>query len=381
VSAPPERVQPAERVQAVIIGGGVVGCALLRELAERRVEAVLVEAEDEVGGWASRGNSGIVHSGFDATPGSPEAALLRRAAGLWPALVETLRVPFRRVGALMVARNETERARISNGLSRNAATLGVGVELLDRAALRREAPYVTDSALAGLSIPDEALVDPWPLTRAYAGAAVAAGARVILGRRVVGLDVGRDRVRVVLDDGAVYQADQAFDSAGLQADDVARLAGDDGFRIRPRKGQFLVVSETAGVDRIVLPVPGPMGKGTLVTPIISGGLLLGPTAEDLDDKGDRSVDPTARGRIMEACAAMVPAVAGFHPTHQFAGLRTVSSTGGSVIRPSTAGDRLWLLAGIRSTGVSVSPALAEAVAEQVAPLRGWARRRTPVAPA
>jgi glycerol-3-phosphate dehydrogenase len=201
---------------------------------------------------------------------------------------------------------------------------------------------------------------------------------VVLGRRVVGLDVQRDRVRAALDDGTVYEADQAFDSAGLQADDVARLAGDDGFRISPRKGQFLVVSETAGVDRIVLPVPGAKGKGTLVTPIISGGLLLGPTAEDLHDKADRSVDPTARHRIMEACAAMVPAVAGLHPTHQFAGLRTVSSTGGPVIRPSAAGDRLWLLAGLRSTGVSVSPALAETVAEQVSPLRGWARGRTPV---
>jgi glycerol-3-phosphate dehydrogenase len=201
---------------------------------------------------------------------------------------------------------------------------------------------------------------------------------VILGRRVVALDLGRDKVRVGLDDGTVYEADQAFDSAGLQADEVARLAGDVGFRIRPRKGQFLVVSETVGVDRIVLPVPGRMGKGTLVTPIISGGLLLGPTAEDLDDKADRSVDPTARDRIMKACAAMVPAVGSLSPTRQFAGLRTVSSTGGPVLRPSAAGDRLWLIAGLRSTGVSVSPALAEAVAELVSPLRGWARGRTPV---
>jgi glycerol-3-phosphate dehydrogenase len=367
-----------EHVQAVVIGGGVIGCALLRELAERQVEAVLVEAEDEVGRWASRGNSGIVHSGFDAVPGSVEAGLLRRAASLWPALVEELGVPFRRVGALMLARSESERAHIADGLARNAAAVGVGVEVLDGAALRREAPWVTESAPGALSIPNEALVDPWRLTRTYADAALAAGARLLLGRRVVGLDVQRDTVRVSLDDGAVYEADQAFDSAGLQADEVARLAGDEGFRIRPRKGQFLVVSETAGVDRIVLPVPGPMGKGTLVTPIISGGLLLGPTAEDLDDKADRSVDRTARDKIIESCAAMVPGVAGLHPIHQFAGLRTVSSTGGAVIRPSAAGDRLWLLAGIRSTGVSISPALAEAVAEQVSPLRGWARGRMPV---
>jgi glycine/D-amino acid oxidase-like deaminating enzyme/bacterioferritin-associated ferredoxin len=128
---------------------------------------------------------------------------------------------------------------------------------------------------------------------------------------------------------------------------------------------------TFGVDRIVLSIPGPMGKGMLVTPIIFGGVLLGPTAEDIDDKRDRSTDNTTRNRVIDACAAMVPDVRRMTPIRQFAGLRAASSTGDYILRPSTAGDRLHIVAGIRSTGISASAAIAEAVVAEIAARRGW----------
>jgi glycine/D-amino acid oxidase-like deaminating enzyme/bacterioferritin-associated ferredoxin len=154
---------------------------------------------------------------------------------------------------------------------------------------------------------------------------------------------------------------------------VAALAGETSFNLTPRKGQFLISEETFGVDRIVLPLPGKMGKGMLVTPIVFGGLLLGPTAEDQEDKSDRGVDAAARQLITESCAAMVPAVREMLPIRQFAGLRAVSSTGDYILRPSSAGDRLYHVTGIRSTGISGSPAIAEHVVGQAAELRGWTR--------
>jgi glycerol-3-phosphate dehydrogenase len=275
----------------------------------------------------------------------------------------------------MVARDEEQRAALQ-GLADRAAANRVTVELIGASELRAQAPFLSDDVLAGLGVPDEAIVDPWALTRSYADAARAAGGRIVLGARVTGLDIDAGSVHVRTDDGTAYEADQVFDCAGLQADDIARLAGDDSFVVRPRKGEFLVLRATGGVDRIVLPVPGAMGKGMLVVPIVAGGLLLGPTARDVDDKTDRSVAASSRRRIVEACAAMVPAVRRMEQKAEFAGLRTVSSTGGSVVRPSRAGDRMWLVAGIRSTGVSISPALAEAVADKVVSVRGWQRART-----
>ncbi|HET7169626.1 MAG TPA: FAD-dependent oxidoreductase, partial [Candidatus Limnocylindrales bacterium] len=280
------------RARVVIVGGGVVGCAVARAFVERGVaDVIVVEAGADVGEGASKANSAIVHTGFDAKAGTIEAAMLRRSAALWPGLIDELGVPFLAVGALMLARNEDEAAHLRQVIAPTATDHGVRTELLDAAALREVAPYVTDDAQLALSIPDESIVDPFWLTRAYAEAAMSGGATVLRGAAVTGLSVDADGATVELADGRTIRADQVVDAAGSRADEVAGLAGDASFAITPRKGQFLVSEETFGVDRIVLPVPGPMGKGMLVTPIVFGGVLLGPTAVDGTDKDDRSTDP------------------------------------------------------------------------------------------
>jgi len=360
-----------QRVPVVVVGGGVIGCAILHELARHGVAGLLVEAEPDLCEGTSKANSAILHTGFDSKPGTIESRMLRRAAALWPETLEALGVPNLAVGALMLARTREDAGRLATEIAPNAAALGVRTELLDRAAVRDLAPYLADDVVAALSVPDEAVVDPFWLTRAYAEAAIAAGAEVRLGVAVTGIAVEADRATVRLADGTTIASDQVVDAAGLWADHVARLAGDSTFAITPRKGQFLVSEETFGVDRIVLPIPGPLGKGMLVTPIVFGGLLLGPTAADGSDKMDRSTDPDERERILAACRSLVPALDDAAPVRQFAGLRHVSSTGDFILRPSAAGDRLYVAAGIRSTGISTSPAVAEAVVADVAALRGW----------
>ena len=367
--------EAAGRVGAVVIGGGVVGCAVLRELAIRGVDAVLLEAEADIGLGSSKANSAILHSGYDAKPGTVEAALLRRSCDLWPELLEELSVPFLPVGALMVVRSDEERRRLLDEIVPVATGQGVETEVLSGAALHDLAPYLAPDVVAALSIPAEGIVDPFWLTRAFAESAMAAGARVVTSAPVTAIDVDERRVVVTVEGRDRYEADQAFDCGGLFADDVAALAGDASFSIRPRKGQFLVSETTFGVDKIVLPVPGPMGKGMLLTPIVFGGVLLGPTAEDIDDKTDRSTDQATRQRIIESCASMVPDALRMTPIRQFAGLRAASSTGDYILRPSTAGDRLHIVAGIRSTGISASAAIAEAVVDDVAGRRGWDGRR------
>jgi glycerol-3-phosphate dehydrogenase len=369
-----------QRADVVVIGGGVIGCAIAWALASRGIDGVvLVEREADVGEGASKANSAIVHTGFDAKQGSIEATMLRRAAALWPEVLEALEVPFLRSGALMLARSPEDLARLREGVRPLAEAHGVTTELLDATDLRALAPYVTDTALAALSIPDESIIDPFWLTRAYAEAAMSGGARVIRGRAVTGLAVDDAGVRVRLSDGRTIEAAQAVDSAGLRADEIARMAGEE-FSISPRRGQFLVSEETFGVDRIVLPVPGPMGKGMLVTPIVFGGILLGPTAHDEDEKDDRGSRLEEAAAIVEATSALVPDVAAAVPVRSFVGLRPVSPTGDFLLRASTAGDRLWLACGIRSTGISVSPAVGIQVAEDILRARGWSRRPRRLAP-
>lgn len=363
-----------ERTAVVVVGGGVVGCAILWALTERGIAAILVEAEPDVCEGTSKANSAIVHTGFDARPGTIEATMLRRSAALWPSVIDRLGVPFLPVGAIMLARTAEAVDALRGVIEPNARRQGVEVAILDRSEVRALAPYVADDVLAALSVPGEGVIDPFWLTRAYAEAAVEGGAELRLGRAVVGLEIEPRQARVLLDDGGVIVADQVVDAAGIEADTVAALAGERSFSIRPRKGQFLVSEETFGVDRIVLPVPGPMGKGMLVTPIVFGGLLLGPTAVDVAAKDDLGIDELDRERILAACRAMVPALAEAVPIRQFAGLRHVSSEGDFILRPATVGDRLFLAAGIRSTGISTSPAVAEFVVDAVVGLRGWGPR-------
>src|SRR6185369_5796557 len=178
-------------------------------------------------------------------------------------LLEDLGVPSLTCGALMLARTAEEAARLEDYVAL-ARSHGVAVELVDGSWLRDEAPYVASDAVGAMHIPDEGIVDPFWLTRAYAEAAIALGSRVRTRARVVGLSVDGDAVTVT-----------------------------------PRKGEFLVSELTGGVDRIVLPIPGPLGKGMLVTPIVFGGVLLGPTAVDGTDKSDRSTTEAGRERILE----------------------------------------------------------------------------------
>ncbi len=360
-----------EHARVVVVGGGVIGCAVLREFARRGIPGILIEAEPDIGEGASKANSAILHTGFDSKPGTIESTMLRRAAALWPTALEELNVPFLPLGALMLARTAEEAHRLTTEIAANASALGVSTELLDRAAVRDIAPYLADDVIAALSIPGEGVLDPFWLTRTYADAAISGGAEVRLGQAVVSLGLSADNITIRLDDGSTIEAEQVVNAAGLRADEVAGLGGDRSFSIAPRRGQFLVSEEAFGVDRIVLPIPGPRGKGMLVTPIIFGGLLLGPTAVDSTDKDDHSTDPLEALRILAACQAMVPALVDARPVRQFVGLRTVSSNGDFILRPSPISDRLYLAAGIRSTGISTSPAVAEAVVDEVLARRGW----------
>jgi len=181
--------EAAGRVGAVVIGGGVVGCAVLRELAIRGVDAVLLEAEADIGLGSSKANSAILHSGYDAKPGTVEAALLRRSCDLWPELLEELSVPFLPVGALMVVRSDEERRRLLDEIVPVATGQGVETEVLSGAALHDLAPYLAPDVVAALSIPAEGIVDPFWLTRAFAESAMAAGARVVTSAPVTAIDV------------------------------------------------------------------------------------------------------------------------------------------------------------------------------------------------
>jgi glycerol-3-phosphate dehydrogenase len=339
--------------QVAVIGGGVVGCAVVHTLAQFRVEAILLEAERELGMGASGTNSGILHTGFDSAPGELETELILRSAELREAALGQLQVPVVRCGAELRPKGDAERRAVSRLIERAEAN-GVPVVLYD-----------DDDALG---IPGEAVTDPVAYTLALADAARSGGAEIMTGTRMEGIGRNGERLSLSLGGGGRLGCRVAVNCAGLHADEVARLAGDQSFEIYPRKGEFFVFDPPGGepLERILLPVPSERTKGVLVFPTTDGKIVAGPTAHDQTDKEDWSVRPDAADEVLPKAREMLPSLEGAEPIASYAGLRPAGRGVNYLVGPSAARPGLINVAAIRSTGLSASLGIGEYVAKLVA---------------
>ena len=330
-----------------VVGAGVVGCAVALAFVRRDATVVVVEAEAEPGLAASGTNSGILHTGFDSPPSELETELILRSAALRDPVLDALDVPVRRCGALLRPLTADERETVA-ALAANAQRHGVAARLREDGTLE---------------VPGEAVTDPVAYTLALAAAAECLGAEVHTGFRVVAIEGTDERLLLESADGGSLRCSAAVNCAGLRADEVARLAGDESFEIHPRKGEFLVFDppRDEALEHILLPVPTDRTKGVLVFPTIDGQVIAGPTAVDQEDKGDWSVRPQARDEILPKAVAMFPALEGAEPTAAYAGLRPAGRGVNYLIGHSPACRGLVNVAAIRSTGLTASLGIAEHV--------------------
>ncbi|MCU1636642.1 MAG: putative dehydrogenase [Cryobacterium sp.] len=341
---------PANTASVAIIGGGVVGAAIFHTLTHRGVDVVLLEADSDLAYAASGTNSGILHTGFDSTPGELETQLILRSAVIRPAVFRSLGVPVSHTGAELVPHSAEDHETIRS-LADNASANGVEVRIRE-----------SDGALL---VTGESVTDPVAFTLGLAKAALVAGGRLELNARVSAIDDNENGLTLHLADGRTFAALVVINAAGLHADDIARMVGDDSFEIYPRKGEFFVYKLPQGrsLNHIVLPVPTKRTKGVLVFPTLDGHVVAGPTAIDLLDKDDWTVRPDAHTEILEKAAAQFPALAGLRPVASYAGLRPAGRDCNYVIGSSATTERLINVAAIRSTGLSASLGIGAYVAD------------------
>ncbi len=341
-------------VDVAVIGGGVVGCAVALALTRRGTAVALLEAEPELALGASGTNSGILHTGFDSTPGELETELILASAVAREPVRNALAIPVLRCGALIRPFDDAEREAVV-AIPAVARQNGVRVVARDDGALE---------------VPDEAITDPVAYTFALAAEAERHGARVHTNCPVDSIQPDREGLALHTASGVSVRCRAAINCAGLDAGGIARLTGDESFSIYPRKGEFLVFDPPAGeqLDRILLPVPTQRTRGVLVFPTIDGKIVAGPTAVDLEDKRDWTVRPGAREEIVPKAAALYPPLADAEPVFAYAGLRPAGRDVNYVIRPASACPRLVHVAAIRSTGLTASLGIAERVTEIVGSL-------------
>jgi glycerol-3-phosphate dehydrogenase len=355
----------------IVVGGGVVGCALARRFALDGARVVLLEKAADLLDGASKGNSAILHTGFDAPPGSLEAACIAEGYREYLEIHERLGLPLIRSGALVIAWTEEQEAALPS-LMAQARVNGVDdVEALGRAETLALEPELSPKVRASFRVPREYLIDAWSAPLAYALQAVAHGAEVRRGCEVTGGAF----------DGAVWRLETTagevagrivVNAAGLWGDVVdARLVGARDFTIRPRKGQFIVYDKPAArlAGHILLPVPTAVTKGVVVCRTAWGNLLVGPTAEEQEDRERAALDRGTLEALRARGGEILPALKGEEITAVYAGLRPATEFKDYQIRVH-AGGTYVTVGGIRSTGLSAALGVASHVARMVG-ARGW----------
>ena len=350
-----------ELVDVVIIGAGVVGCALARELAGFAVTTVVLEAAADIGDGTSKANTAILHTGFDCVPGTLESRLVREGYGLLADYARAAGIAVEETGAVLVAWSEEQAAALP-GLADKARANGYDeTELLDAAEVYAREPHLGPGVVAGMTVPGESIIDPWSVVVAYATQAVRAGVSLRYNTRVLGVSV-HEGVHVVQTTGATVRARWLINAAGLSSSVVEGLCDHHDFTIRPRRGELIVFDKLSRplVNSIILPVPTARTKGVLISPTVFGNVLLGPTADDVSDPDATATTRDGLERLRRAGAAMMPALLDEEVTATYAGLRAASEHGDYQVRRHE-GEHHVCVGGIRSTGLTSSLALARHV--------------------
>lgn len=358
----------------IVIGAGVCGCAIARELSRRQLSACVLEAEEDVCCGTSKANSAIVHAGFDAATGTLMARLNVEGSRLMGPLCEELGVDFERIGSIVVCVDEAERSGLDALLARGRANGVPDLRIIEREELRALEPNVADAAVAALWAPTGAIVNPFQLTAALAETAAVNGVAFRFLSPVTGVARRPDGRWDVTTPAGTLAARVVVNAAGVHANELHNLvcAPDDRLEIAPRRGQYHVLDVTAGahVRHTIFALPTRLGKGVLVTPTTGGNLLVGPTAEDVDSKD--GVDTTAEGlaEVMRKAALTVRDVPFSERIRTFAGLRAHQPGHDFVIGEVPGAPGFVDCAAIESPGLSAAPAIGRMVAGIVCELLG-----------
>jgi glycerol-3-phosphate dehydrogenase len=357
---------PGGPFDVAVVGAGAVGCAVARDLTLRGARCVVLEAGPDVGAGTSKANTAIHHTGFDAKPGTIESKLVARGYQLLGEYASRVGIPVSTIGALMIAWTPEQREALA-GIRDVAAENGYGeTRAVGLEELYAREPNLGQGAEGAIEIPGEGIVCPFTATLAFATDAVNGGCELVLNAPVTAVRRVDDGHELDTARGPV-RAQHLVNTAGLRSDEIDAMLGHSVFRVTPRRGELIVFDKLGRglVNHVLLPVPTEKTKGVLVSPTVYGNVLLGPTADDVDDKTDRSTTATGLASLMEAGGRIVPGLVGQEVTATYVGLRAATEHRDYQLR--THPEQHYVCAGgIRSTGITGSMGVAEWVRDALA---------------
>ena len=345
----------------VIIGGGIIGCAIARELTKCELNLVLVEKECEVGFGTSKANSGIIHAGHHSNPKTLKGQLEWAGNQMWDVLCDELGFGFRRCGELTVAFEDAQQETLVQLVEQGKEKGVPGLEMWEPEQILREEPNLSHEIIAALYAPTTGIINPYEACFGLIENACLNGLNLSLDSPVTALERDDD-FWTVHTPTVSFRTRFVLNAAGLYADRIAEMAGVGSFEITPRKGEeYLLDKRLVGlVKRVIFPCPTPVSKGILVIPTYDGTIMVGPTADSTEDREELTTTMTGGEKIFGSVTRVVPGITERDCIAEFAGLRAVSDTDDFVIGP-TSRKGFINVAGIQSPGLTAAPAIAEMV--------------------
>ena len=359
------------RSDIVVIGAGIVGSTIARELSKYQQKILVVEKRSDVAfGSPTKGNTGLIHAGYDDQPGTRKAKLCTRGNMLWHSIAKELSAPLKETGSLVVAFNKDEENHLRQLKVRGEKNRVPLLEIIeDRKRLLEIEPNLNRDATAALFAPTAAITAPYELALAVSENAAQNGASFLLETEVTDIITRNGETKGVRTSRGRIEADCVINAAGLESDEVSAMAGLGHFTIHPRKGEYYLFDKKLSglVRHILFPVPTPISKGIVVTSTPEGNVLIGPNACDVEDKEELNTTATGLSEVYTGALKLVPDLAQYRNRviTYFSSLRPETGTGDFIIRSYDELKGFVNVAGIRSPGLTAAPAIAEMVVDLI----------------
>ena len=357
-----------DKTDVLIIGGGVTGCFAARELSRYDLDITLVEKAPDVCTGTTKANTALLHAGFNADPDKLKGRLNMRGNQLYHERIQhELDVPIEWLGAMVVAKDESEVPKLEELLEKGKENGVPDLEIARGDRIYELEPHLTDEAVAALFAPTAGIVNPFELTVALANNAARNGADIYLEAEVLDIEDRGDKKLVKTAKGDI-ETDLVINAAGLYADKIANMVGIDKFKITPRRGEYYLYDKQTDIDvqRTIFPVPTKITKGIVVTPTDEGNVLIGPNAEEIDSVENKSTTREGLDKVLSGAQKTVPDLSKRDIIREFAGLRpAIKETGDFLIEASDEVPGFINVAGIQSPGLASAPAIAEMVVDIV----------------
>ena len=355
-----------------IIGGGIIGSSIARELSRYRLNICILEKENDVSTGTSKANSGIVHGGYDPLPGTLMAKLNVEGSDLFTTWASELHIDYKNIGSLVVAFSEEDMEHVKKLYDRGIKNGVQNLEIISKEKLLEIEPNINEECYGALLSNTASIISPYQATWAIAENAVENGVKLFLESKVHSITPpssfnDKESLWEIHTGKGDIQTHYVINAAGLYSDEISKMAGAKDFVIKPRKGEYFLLDSNVRdlVHHTIFQTPNEKGKGVLITPTVDGNILVGPTADDTEEKEDTATTRSGQDMIMEKAELSVPDIPKRNIINSFSGVRAIAYETSSgekikdfIIEEDEKQKRFINVAGICSPGLSAAPAIA-----------------------